>query len=92
MKNHNYEHNNKPARLNLGKGPYPISGKNLYKIYPDYWKDSWGPIPLLGVVTADDEFYAIRAAYDRKLLPMNYTFGPKPVYAKKAKVYNKTVQ
>jgi hypothetical protein len=54
-------------------------GKFKYAIYPDYWKDSWGQKPLLGHVWADDEFYAIREAYSKNLLTMNYTFGPKPV-------------
>lgn len=50
-----------------------------YAVYPDYWKKSWGERPLLGIVFADDEFYAQREAYTRKLLTVNFTFGPKVV-------------
>jgi hypothetical protein len=63
----------KPTRSFYGPGKFK------YAIYPDFWKDSWGPKPLLGHVWADDEFYAIREAYSKNLLTMNYTFGPKPV-------------
>jgi hypothetical protein len=55
------------------------SGKFRFAIYPDYWKDSWGKPPLLGHVWADDEFYAVREAYNRKLLTLNYTFRPRAV-------------
>lgn len=55
------------------------AGKFRYAVYPDYWKPQWGPKPQLGTVWADDEFYAIREAYNRKLLTLNYTFGPKVV-------------
>lgn len=51
-------------------------GKYRWAVYPDYWKDSWGKKPLLGYVTADDEFYAEREAYNRGLLTVNYTFRP----------------
>jgi hypothetical protein len=80
----------RPFKPNLGIGPYPISGKNLYKIYPDNWNEKWGVPPLLGVVTADDEFYAVRAAYDRGLLSVNFSFTPRAVYAKKAKIHRPT--
>lgn len=53
--------------------------ENLYAIYPDYWKKSWGPIPLLGHVRADNEFLAEREAYDRGLLTLNFTFKPRVV-------------
>lgn len=53
--------------------------KNSYAIYPDYWKPSWGPKPLLGYVRADSVFHARYAAYDAHLLPVNFTFGPDPV-------------
>jgi hypothetical protein len=54
-------------------------GKNRYAIYPDYWKKQWGPKPLLGHVWADDEFYAVREAYAKGLLTVNFTFGPEAV-------------
>lgn len=54
-------------------------GKFVFAIYPDYWKESWGQKPLLGHVTADDEFYAEREAYSKNLLTVNYTFGVKAV-------------
>lgn len=54
-------------------------GKYRWAVYPDYWKDSWGKKPLLGHVIADDEFYAIREAYNRGLLPVNFTFQPQVV-------------
>jgi hypothetical protein len=65
-------------------------GKYVYAIYPDYWKESWGPKPLLGHVTADDEFYAEREAYSKNLLPVNFTFGPKAVKLYVAKQTNST--
>jgi hypothetical protein len=55
------------------------SGRFKYAIYPDYWKESWGPKPLLGHVFADDEFYAVREAYSKGLLTVNFTFGPRAV-------------
>lgn len=54
-------------------------GKNKYAIYPDYWKESWGQKPLLGHVWADDEFYAVREAYSKGLLTVNYTFNAEAV-------------
>jgi hypothetical protein len=51
----------------------------LWAIYPSYWKKEWGEAPLLGRVRADSEFDAIRAAYDKKLLTVNFTFEPLPV-------------
>jgi hypothetical protein len=53
--------------------------KYRWAIYPDYWKDSWGPLPLLGHVWADSEFEATRTAYDKKLLTVNFTIAPKAV-------------
>lgn len=53
--------------------------RNSYAIYPDYWKQSWGPRPLLGYVKADSAFNAKYAAYDAGLLIVNGTFGPEPV-------------
>lgn len=54
-------------------------GKYRWAVYPDYWKESWGKKPLLGYVTADDEFYAEREAYNRGLLIVNYTFRPEVI-------------
>ena len=54
-------------------------GKYRWAVYPDYWKDSWGRKPLLGYVFADDEFYAVREAYNRGLLTVNFTFEPEVV-------------
>lgn len=48
----------------------------VWEVYPDYWKASWGEKPLLGYVRADSEVNAKYAAYDKKLLPLNFTFGP----------------
>lgn len=55
------------------------TGKYRWAVYPDYWKESWGKPPLLGFVIADDEFYAVREAYTRNLLQVNFTFGPRVV-------------
>ena len=54
-------------------------GEHRFAIYPSYWKDSWGPAPLLGIVAADNAFLAERLAYDRGILPtsFNCTFQPK---------------
>jgi hypothetical protein len=62
-------------------------GKYRWAIYPDYWKEKWGKRPLLGHVWADDEFYAVREAYNKGLLTVNFTFGPEPV-----KVYTPTTK
>jgi hypothetical protein len=48
----------------------------VYEVYPDWWDAWWGPKPLLGYVRADSEFNAKYAAYDKKLLTVNSTFGP----------------
>lgn len=82
--------NNQESSVNTGsvvrvKRPYdPTDNKGRgYKfswaVYPDYWKDTWGQVPLLGFVRADSEFHARYAAYDKGLLPLNNTFGPKVV-------------
>lgn len=55
--------------------------KLKWYIYPDYWKKSWGEPPFLGTVYADDEFEAIRRAYERGFVRVNFTFQPKPVLA-----------
>lgn len=53
------------------------SSEVLFDIYPDYWKPSWGQPPLLGTVSAINEFEAERKAYNKELLRVNFTFGPK---------------
>lgn len=58
---------------------YYGSGKHRWVIYPSYWKKSWGEVPVLGTVLADDEFYAKREAYNKGLLIMNSTFEAKAV-------------
>lgn len=77
MKSHAYTPTSptlKPAK------PYVKSfygkGEFKYEIYPDYWKSSWGAIPLLGYVWADSEFHAVRQAYNRGLLTQNITIEP----------------
>lgn len=55
--------------------------KAKWLIFPDYWKKSWGEPPCLGQVYADDEFEAIRKSYDKGLVRVNFTFGPKPIRA-----------
>lgn len=54
-------------------------GARRYAIYPSYWKGSWGKVPLLGIVAADDEFLAERLAFDKGILPgpYNCTFKPR---------------
>lgn len=53
-------------------------GDNRYAIYPDNWKEIWGKPPLLGIISADNEFLAERLAFDRGMLnPNNCTFKPK---------------
>lgn len=53
-------------------------GVNRYAVYPSYWADTWGKPPLLGIVSADNEFLAERVCYDRGILsPNNCTFKPK---------------
>lgn len=53
-------------------------GENRYAFYPDNWKPTWGKAPLLGIVSADNEFLAERLAYDRGVLNHNNcTFQPK---------------
>jgi hypothetical protein len=61
------------------------SGKFKWAIYPDYWKQSWGQKPMLGIIYADDEFYAEREAYSKGLLPVNFTIRPHAVKIGEAK-------
>ena len=50
-----------------------------FAIYPDYWKESWGDKPLLGVVVAENEFHACRRAYDTGIMRVNFTISPEAV-------------
>ena len=61
------------------------SGKFKWAIYPDYWKLSWGQKPMLGIIYADDEFYAEREAYSKGLMPVNFTVRPQAVKIGEAK-------
>ncbi len=67
-----------PHPLDRSKKPNP----RFFYIYPDYWKDTWGEKPCLGIVTAESEFHAERRAYDKGLLRLNLTIAPKAVEAK----------
>lgn len=75
--------NTNQANAPKGKRPYdPTDNKGrgykfLWMVQPDYWKPSWGQVPVLGYVRADSEFHAKYAAYDKGLLICNATFGPK---------------
>lgn len=62
----------------------PVFHKSLFEIVPDDNWDTkkWGPAPSLGFIRADSEFEAIRKAYDRGMLTVNFTFGPKAVKIK----------
>ena len=55
----------------------------LFAIYPDHWRKDWGAPPCLGTVRADNKYFAKYAAYDKKLLPLNATFKPRPVEVKR---------
>lgn len=66
------------------KRPYdPTNNKGrgygkLWAVYPDYWPEKWGEVPVLGHVRADTAFDAVYAAYDKGLShPSNCTFGLK---------------
>lgn len=54
--------NNKTHQLDSVYG-----NSKLFAIYPAHWKDKWGQPPVLGHVKADDEFYAVRRAYDERV-------------------------
>lgn len=64
---------------NVIQGPIPgrvYRGYGKFLIYPDSgWKKEWGQKPLLGIVFANDEFYAVREAYTEGIVPLNFTFG-----------------
>jgi len=53
------------------------SGKHKYFIYPDDGWDvkKWGKKPLLGFVYGDEPFFAVREAYTKGLVPVNFSFG-----------------
>ncbi len=53
------------------------SGKFKFFLYPDDNWDvkRWGRKPLLGSIYADEPFFAVREAYTKGLVPMNFTFG-----------------
>lgn len=59
-----------------------MAEKEKYLVVPDFWKPSWGERPLLGIVYAEDLFEGERKAYEKELLPMNITFGPKLIKSK----------
>lgn len=54
--------------------------RGVWEVYPDEnngWDiKKWGPAPLLGYVRADDEFWALYAAYNKGIAnAFNTTFG-----------------
>lgn len=64
--------NNAQYKQFYGRGDF------RFAIYPNNWKDAWGKPPLLGIVSADNEFLAERLAFDKGILnPHNCTFQPK---------------
>lgn len=63
-----------------------VNEVNIYAIYPDYWKETWGEKPLLGFVKAFNEFEASRRAYTAGLLRQNFTFEPQPVLMDRKKM------
>ena len=67
---------NRPRVPGTGYRNFFGSGAQRYYIYPDgNWNPKWGKKPLLGSVFADEPFYAIREAYTKGLVPVNFTFG-----------------
>lgn len=68
--------NRKPQGIQNYRNFYGHGNARFY-IYPDSgWNvKKWGPKPSLGIVYADDEFYAVREAYSKQLAPVNQTFG-----------------
>ena len=68
--------NRKPLGLQNYRNFYGYGSQKFF-IYPDDGWDTkkWGPKPYLGLVHADDEFYAVREAYSKQLAPVNQTFG-----------------
>lgn len=59
--------------------------RGVWEIYPDEgWNTKkWGPAPMLGYVRADDEYWAVYAAYNKGLIIPNSTFGIVVTKAKK---------
>jgi hypothetical protein len=60
--------------------------RGVWEVYPDDGWDAkkWGPAPLLGYVRADDEYWALYAAYNKGITnPNNVTFGYKISKAKR---------
>lgn len=76
------ENSNTVANPEAPRRPRSFYGHGRFRwaIYPDWWPKRWGPKPCIGVVQADDEFYAKREAYNRGLLTVNVTFQPEAVY------------
>jgi hypothetical protein len=68
---------NAPSNKFVGYVNFYGTGKARYFIYPDNKWDvkKWGKKPLLGTVYADEPFYAVREAYTKGLVPLNFTFG-----------------
>lgn len=64
--------------------------RGVWEIYPDdNWNvKKWGPKPLLGYVRADDEYWAIYAAYNKGIALPNCTFG---YVAKKAQKFVRNI-
>lgn len=81
--------NTQPSKTNVpfvrAKRPFDHSDNKWrgyeysWAVYPDYWKPTWGPKPLLGYVRADSAFNARYAAFDKGLLPRNDTFEPEVI-------------
>lgn len=65
------------AKAFVGYRNFYGSGKAKFFIYPDNNWDvkKWGKKPLLGSIYADEPFYAVREAYTKGLVPLNFTFG-----------------
>lgn len=68
---------NQASNTFVGYRHFYGNGKHKYFIYPDDNWDvkKWGRKPLLGTVYGDEPFYAVREAYTKGLVPMNFTFG-----------------
>jgi hypothetical protein len=73
------------------KRPYDPTNNNgcglrgVWEITPDSGWDTkkWGPAPLLGYVRADNEYWAIYAAYNKGIARPNCSFGYVASKAKK---------
>lgn len=51
-------------QFKVQRSPFYGQGDFVWAVYPNYWKDAWGRIPLMGLVSADDAFTAERVAFD----------------------------